>query len=145
LHDSMQPQMEKEKGALVGESSLKMVSTTVREMTPLGIKLEINQQGQFAGAKYNAIEFGTNSVYLKMDGTMEWEVKIVQTTPEGEIVVESGRGTGKNLGGGKVRAEGEALMMSQSPKLAAVNNSKLWAEAEADLMTGEVHVKLYGM
>jgi len=45
-------QIEKEKGALFEETLTKIITTTVREMTPLGVKPEVNQQGQFAGAEY---------------------------------------------------------------------------------------------
>jgi hypothetical protein len=141
----MQSQVEKEKGALFGETQTKMITTTVKEMTPLGVKLEINQQGQFAGAKYTARELSTNNVFVKMDGTMEWEIKIVHTTPEGDILVGSGRGTGKTTAPGNVSAEGQGLLMTQSLRLSAINNTRLRIEAIADLVTGEVHTKSYTM
>jgi hypothetical protein len=138
-----QEEVQKEEGALFGESKLKIVTTTVKEMSPHGLRLEVNQQGQFAGGMYNAREISTLNLLLKMDGTYDWEIKIVQTTPEGDILVGSGLGIGGVTSSGKLWAKGESLLMTQSQRLSSLNMTKLRLQATADMQTGEVVRKEY--
>jgi hypothetical protein len=133
-----QEEVQKEEGVLFGETKLKIVTTTIKEMSPHGVRLEVNQQGQFAGGMYSAREISTLNLLLKMDGAYDWELKIVQTTPEGDILVGSGIGNGGVTSPGKLWAKGESLLMTQSQRLSSMNGTKLRLEASADMQTGEV-------
>ena len=85
--DSMQSEREEEqmgKGELLGEIRAKIVSQTIKEFTPLGVKLEINGEGGMTGPQLNAQLLETISLFQKMDGSMEWEDKAIFTTMEGD-------------------------------------------------------------
>jgi len=139
----MQAQTEKGVGELLGETHGKTVSWTIKEITPHGIKMELNQEGEFAGSLYSARELDTVNVFQKADGTSEWEAKVIHMTNEGEVVVSSARGTGKATGLTTIRADGESILMTQSPRLSSVNMKKLRIEITADTATGEFHSKAY--
>jgi hypothetical protein len=59
------------KGELVGEIRAKVVSRTIKELTLLGVKLEINGEGGLTGNKLNSKHLETVSEFLKSDGTFE--------------------------------------------------------------------------
>src|SRR5579859_6091908 len=117
-------QTQVEKGALLGKLRSKMVSRTIRELTPLGARLEINGEGQFVGGKFEARHLETINVFQKMDGTFEWETKLLDTTAEGDVLVGTFKGTGKATGPSSIWGEGEGIYMTQSPKLAWLNGVK---------------------
>ena len=58
------------KGELLFEIQGKTVSSTIKEITPHGIRLEMNDEGQTTG-KINGGALNTISVFLKPDGTNE--------------------------------------------------------------------------
>ena len=130
------------KGELVGEIRAKIVSTTIKELTPLGVKLEYNGEGGLTGSKINSRHLETANVFQKMDGTFEWDTKAIETTMEGDVVVASVRGTGKNTGPTTVWGEGEGLFMTQSPRLSSLNGLRTKVEVSGDLATGDYQVKI---
>ena len=132
----------KMKGDLLLENTGKMVSTSVRDISPTGIKLEINSQDQSKG-KYKANGVSTTTVWMKTDGTSEWDTKGIQTTSEGELIAAWGKGTGKSTGPTTQSWEGETHFMTQSKKLSWLNNVKGWAEGEGNQATGESHGKIF--
>ena len=130
------------KGELIGELSGKMAGTTIKEITPLGVKMEINDTGELRG-KYNANHMETVTVFQKTDGTSEWETKGIEMTKEGDFIVVSGRGTGKSTGPTTGSWEGDVVFMTQSPKLSWLNTTKGWIEGSGNQQTGEFHGKVY--
>ena len=132
----------KTKGELIFENHAKTVTTTVREISPAGVKLESNSQDQITG-RLNAQGVSTVTSWQKTDGTSEWEVKGIETTSEGDSFVGWGKGTGKQTGPTTFAVEGEMTLMSQSPKLAWLNNAKIWAEGVGDQAKGEFVGKFY--
>jgi len=132
----------KTKGDLLLENTGKMVSTTVREISPTGIKLEINSQDTTKG-KYKANGVSTTTVWMKTDGTSEWETKGVETTSEGELIAAWGKGTGKSTGPATQSWEGETHFMTQSKKHSWLNNVQGWVEGEGNQATGESHGKIF--
>jgi hypothetical protein len=128
---------------LLGQIRGKTVSRSIKDITPLGIRLELNNEGQFAGGKYNAAHLETVNLFQKIDGTLEWESKGLEMTPEGDGIVISGRGTGKLTGPTTVWAEGETVYMTQSPRLASLNMTKGSVRVTADNKTGEFEIKVY--
>ncbi len=108
----------------------------------MGVTLQINDEGQATG-KYNASLIRTVTVFLKTDGTSEWETKGIQTTREGDVVVVSGRGTGRNTGPTTAQWQGDVHFMTMSPKLSWLNNTKGWVEGTGDMAAGTFHGKVY--
>ncbi len=133
---------QKMKGELLLEWHGKLVTTTVKEISPSGVTLAYNSQDKITG-KFNATGFSTVTVWLKTDGTSEWENKGIGTTNEGDFIAGWGKGTGKNTGPTTQTWEGEVHFMSQSPKLSWLNNVKGWVEGSGDSATGESHAKVF--
>jgi hypothetical protein len=130
-------------GELLGEIRGKTVTRTIKEITPLGLRLELNNEGKFVGGKFVSNHLETVSVFQNLDGTFEWEVKGLDVTSEGETIVTSGRGTGKNTGPATIWAEGNLVYMTQAPKLAWLNTTKARAVVTANNQTGEMEIKVY--
>jgi len=138
----MQTQAQKT-GELLGEVQGKRVSITIRHITPWGVRMEVNNQGQFAGSKYIASHMETVNVSQNYDGTAEWEAKAVETTPEGDIVALHGRGKGRVTGPTTISADGEIEFTTKSPKLDWLNKTKARVEITANNTTGEFDYKVY--
>ncbi len=137
----MQAQMQK--GELLGEVRGKMLGTTIKEITPHGIRLEINDTGQVSGTKYNANHMETVTVFQRIDGSSDWESKGIQTTREGDMIVVSGRGKGKSTSPTTSTWDGDVVFMTQSPRLSWLNTTKGWVEGSGNLATGEFTGKVY--
>lgn len=138
----MQAQIQKT-GELLGEIRGKTVSRSIKDITPLGVRLELNNEGKFVGARYTATHLETVNVFLNTDGTMQWEAKVLESTTEGENIVISARGTGKATGPASIWAEGEAVFMTQAPRLGWLNASKGRVEISANNQSGEFEMKVY--
>ncbi len=139
----MQAQKEQQR-EVIGEFRGKTVTTTVRETSLMGVRLESNGQDQFTG-KYDAAEIETVTVFLKTDGTSEWEGKGIQTTNEGDVIVVNGRGTGKATSPTEVSFDGEVVFMTLSPKLSWLNTTKGWVEGATNNATGEYHGRVFAL
>ena len=136
--------MQVQKGELIGELNAKMVTTTITEITPMGIHMISNDVGQFMG-KFNANHMETTTIFQNVDGTNEWETKAIETTNEGDMLVISGRGTGNITGPGKISWQGVVTYMTKSPKLEWLNTTKGWVEGWIDQAKNEGHAKIYVM
>jgi len=129
------------KGELIGELRGKTITTTVKAISPFGVTLSSNGTGQFTG-KYAASDIETMTVYLNRDGSVQYEVKAIQNTMEGDMVVMTSRSHGKSTGP-TTALEGEVVFMTQSTKLAWLNTTKGWAEGSMNNATGEFQAKFY--
>ena len=130
-------------GELLGEIRSKTVSRTIKDITPLGVRIELNNEGKFVGGKYVATHIETVSVFQSLDGSLQWEAKALDMTTEGETVVISGRGTGKTTGPATISAVGETVYMTQSPRLVSMNTTKGRVEVTSNNQTGEFEIKVY--
>src|SRR6267143_4872083 len=110
----MQAQVERAKGELIGEFHNKMVTTTVKELSPTGVRMEVNIEGEIKG-KLNANSIDTTNLLFKTDGTWDYETKSVATTMDGDTVVLWGSGTGRSTGPMTASFEGEVHYMTQAP------------------------------
>jgi len=128
---------------LLGEYHGKVVTTTIKEISPTGIRLEINEQGHLKGKQYDANHTETTSITVKLDGTSEWESKAIETTKEGDIVVATGGGTGRNTAPNMVAWQGKMQYMTQSPKLSWLNNATVRVEGNSNIANGEISGKFY--
>ena len=137
----MQAQIQK--GELLGEVRGKIVTTTIKEITPFEIIFEQNQEGEFTGSRYSARDMSTTEIRQRIDGTYDWENRYIQRTKEGETIVINGHGTGEMTGPSTFKGNGEGMFMTQSPKLSWLNMKKGRVEFTGDLATGEIHGKTY--
>jgi hypothetical protein len=81
---------QKTKGEEVLEMRSKTVTTTVKDISPSGVTLELNSEGQSKG-KINAQGVATTTVVMKTDGTSTWENKGIFNTNDGDMLVIWGR------------------------------------------------------
>ena len=110
----MQSTTQMSKGELLFEIQGKTISSTIKEITPHGVRIEMNDEGQTTG-KINGGALNTVSVFLKPDGTNEWEGKALNTTKEGDMLVMSSKGTGHMANPTTGAWQGEVFFMTQSP------------------------------
>jgi len=140
----MQAQAQIEKGMLLGKAHLKYPPYTIKEVAPFGVVVEANGVGNFTGV-YNATENETCTMFLRMDGTFDWRLKVIQSTNEGDLIAGIGQGTGKVTGPKLQKGEGEVLTMTQSPRLSWLNNKKWRFEYTLDASTTEYDEKFFAL
>ncbi len=133
------------KGAFLNEAHLKVTTQTIKEITPFGIRGETNYAGEVRGPSFYGRNASTVSLFLRTDGTFDWESKSLDTTKEGDIIVGMFYGTGKMTGPNTNKVEGEVIYMTQSQKLSWLNNKKCRVEGTGDSVTGEAHVKIFAL
>lgn len=136
-------QSQNTKNELLGEARAKVISQTIKELTPLGVKIETNGEGSLTGSHLNAMLIETINIFQKTDGTFEWEDKAIMTNVEGETIFAAGRGSGKATGPSSFLGEGDGLLMTQSPRLVSLNGKRVRTEVSGDRVTGEYVVKLW--
>ena len=130
------------KGELIASISGKNAGITIKDISQSGIHMEQNTVDQISG-KFDGAGFSTVNIKQKTDGTSEFEVKGIMNTMEGDFVALWGKGTGKQTGPTTATWEGETHFMTQSPKLAWLNNTKGWVEGVGDQAAGTFHGKIY--
>jgi hypothetical protein len=130
------------KGELLFEINGRTVSRTIKEITPHGVSLQMNDESQITG-RLNANGINTINIFLKPDGTNEWEGKGLINTREGDMVVLSSRGTGSMANPTTGTWQGDAFFMTQSPRLSWLNNSKGWIEGSGDMAAGTFRGKVF--
>jgi len=136
----MQSQMTK--GELLYELKTKNNTTTIKDIGPNGIQLEMNDTGEVHGKLHGGI-MDTVSLNLKTDGSNEWQVKSILNTKDGDMVVVWGGGKGQMSGPSTGTWSGELHFMTQSPKLSYLNNTTGWVEGQGNMATHESSAKVY--
>lgn len=131
-----------QKGELLYEVKSKNVTVTIKDIGPNGIQLEMNDRGDISG-KLHGSHMDTVSVNVKTDGTNEWQVKSIMNTKDGDMVVVTGGGKGQMSNPQTGNWSGELHFMTQSPKLAYLNNTTGWVEGQGNMATGESQAKIY--
>jgi hypothetical protein len=130
------------KGELIANISGKNAGTTIKDISNSGIHLEQNTVDQISG-KISGGGFSTVNIKQRTDGTSEFEQKGLMNTMEGDTIAAWGKGTGKRTGPTTATWEGEMHFMTQSPKLAWLNNTKGWMEGSGDQAAGTFQGKIY--
>lgn len=120
----------------------KTTSVTVKEFVPEGIRMTYNLQGLVKG-QYNAARMETVEALMKPEGPSEISLRIVDQTPEGEIVMIPGKGTATWVSPTQARIEGANTFRTTSKKVAWLNAAKGRFEGTFDASTGEVVVKCF--
>lgn len=126
----------------IAEIKEKTSALIIKEFTKDGVMMQNNSTGEARG-KYHANHVETADVKLKMDGTMEWEVRAMETTKEGDVVMITGAGTGKQEKAMEASFKGEVIYMTNSAKLNWLNNQKGYVEGMTDQKNGESSMKIY--
>jgi len=111
------------KGELIVELKSKNTTTTIKDFTPAGVRLEFNAEGEVKGS-FNAAHMETVSVLAKSDGTNEWEAKVIEMTKDGDMVIAMSKGTGRQESPTVGRFEGDVTFQTSSKKLAWLNTTK---------------------
>ena len=131
-----------EKREMWAEIKEKNTTATIKEFNADGAMIQYNSMGEVKG-KYHGIHWETVNVKLKMDGTNEWEAKAMETTREGDVVMITGKGTGRQENATQGSFNGEVTYMTNSPRLSWLNNAKGWIEGINDQKNGEATIKVY--
>jgi len=121
----------------------KVLSRTITEITPFGVRIEFNLEGRVSGELYNGQHMETLSLFQKTDGTFESEARAIESTKDGDVFVMALRGNGRQTGLTTIHAEGVGIVMTQSKKFSQLNNAQLRIEANADIATGDVQLKYF--
>jgi porphobilinogen deaminase len=111
------------KGESIVELKSKNTTTTIKDITPVGVRLEFNSEREVKGS-FNAAHMETVSVLAKSDGTNEWEAKIIEMTKDGDMVIAMSKGTGRQESPTVGRFEGDVTFQTSSKKLAWLNTTK---------------------
>ncbi len=127
---------------LVGELTTKMTSATIQEIGRQGVRGSQNSQGRMKGL-YDASHLDTVDMLLKPDGTSELELRAMEMTAEGDMIIFQGRGTGRILNPTTNRVEGTCTIQTASKKFAWLNAAKGRFEGSANPLTGEATVKVF--
>jgi hypothetical protein len=131
-----------EKNDEIAEIKEKTSALIIKEFTKDGVMMQNNSTGEAKG-KYHANHIETADVTLKMDGTMEWEVRAMETTKEGDVVMITGAGTGKQEKAMEASFKGELIYVTNSARLNWLNNQKDYVEGMTDQKNGESSMKIY--
>ncbi len=138
----MQAQTEKVKGALRSEFQGKPTTTTIKEVSPNGVRVDTNYLGEING-EVEGQYMQTVSFLLKPTGDSDWESKSITNTTDGDMVIVTGNGKTRPTSAKTATAEGELRYMTTSSRLSRLNNATRRIEVEIDRATGEYRGKAY--
>jgi hypothetical protein len=128
-----------EKREMIAEIKERANAVIIKEFNPDGAIIEYNSSGEAKG-KYHANHLETADVKMKMDGTNEWEMRAMEITKEGDVVMISGKGTGQQN-----NFTGEFTYMTNSPRLSWLNNTKALVEGTTDMKNNEATLRVWQM
>ncbi len=132
-----------EKREPIVEIKEKVDSITIKEFNQNGAIMQYNSSGEVKG-RYHAIHMETSDVNLKMDGTMDWQVRAIESTKEGDTIMITGNGTGMmEAESYKGSIKGEIVYMSNSSRLSWINNLRADVDGEFDLKDKDLSMKIY--
>ena len=126
-----------EKRDLIAEIKERANAVIIKEFNPDGALIEYNSSGEVKG-KYHASHLETVDVKMKMDGTNEWEMRAMEMTKEGDVVMITGKGTGQQN-----NFAGELAYMTNSSRLSWLNNTKARVEGVTDMKNNEATLKVW--
>ena len=122
----------------------KNTAIIIKEFNKDGVMMQVNSFGEVKG-KYHADHIETSDTTLKMDGTMEWESRAMETTKEGDVIMITGKGTGRQEKPMESSYKGEINFVTNSSRLSWLNNTKAYVEGMIDQKNGEVSGKMYAV
>jgi hypothetical protein len=109
--------MSKRSGKARSDIVIKANNTSFRilEVGQNGIRTELCNRGTITG-KYRGTHWDTLETQLNQDGTSSWQVKFMQVTDKGEMLVGTGSGTGEapdKKGIAKLMGKGTHMTVSE--------------------------------
>jgi len=122
---------------MIAEIKERTDAVIIKEFSPDGAMIEYNSSGEVKG-KYHANHLETVDVKMKMDGTNEWEMRAIEMTKEGDLVMITGKGTGQQN-----NFTGEFMYMTNSPRLSWLNNTKARVEGSTDMKNNEATLRVW--
>jgi len=132
-----------EKREPIVEIKEKIDAITIKEFNQNGAMLQYNSSGEVKG-RYHGIHMETTDVTFKMDGTMDWQVRAIESTKDGDNIMITGNGTGMmEADSYKGTLKGEILYMSNSSRLTWINNLRADVDGEFDLKDKDISMKIY--
>ena len=126
-----------EKVDMIAEIKERTNAVIIKEFNTEGALIEYNSSGEVKG-KYHANHLETADVKMKMDGTNEWQMRAMEITKEGDVVMISGKGTGRQN-----YFVGELTYMTNSPRFSWLNNTKARVEGNTDVKNNEATLKVW--
>jgi hypothetical protein len=126
-----------EKKDMIAEIKERTNAVVIKEFNPDGALIQYNSSGEVKG-KYRANHLETADVKMKMDGTNEWELRAVEMTQEGDVIMVSGKGAGRQN-----NFSGEVMYMTNSPRLSWLNNTKARLEGWTDMKSNEATLRIW--
>jgi hypothetical protein len=131
------------KEELLLELKAKNTTRTVKDFSPEGIRLGDNLEGESKGV-YNASFYGTINLLAKPDGTIDYEVRQIDTTSDGDTVLLYFKGKSIIESPTHNKFVGENTFQTSSKKLAWLNGIKARHEGEYNPVAGENNFRVYG-
>jgi hypothetical protein len=139
----MEAQYMEAKEELLLESKAKNTTRTIKDFSPAGIKLEDNFGRESKGV-YSATLYGTINALVKPDGTIDYEVRQIDTTSDGDAILLYFKGKSIRESPTHNRFVGENTFQTASKKLAWLNGINARHEGTYNPITGEQTLRVCG-
>jgi hypothetical protein len=128
---------------LLLELKSKNTTRSIKDFSPEGIRLESNLEGDAKGV-YNATFYATITMLVKPDRTIDYEVRQIHTTSDGDTVLVYYKGSSIIESPTHNKFVGETTFQTSSKKLAWLNGMKARHEGEYNPVAGENDFQVYG-
>jgi len=128
---------------LLLELTSKNTTRSIKDFSPEGIRLESNLEGEAKGV-YNATFYATITMLVKPDRTIDYEVRQIHTTSDGDTVLVYYKGNSIIESPTHNKFVGETTFQTSSKKLAWLNGMKARHEGEYNPVAGENDFRVYG-
>lgn len=116
---------------------------TIKDFSPAGVRLENNLEGDTKGV-YNATFYGTINLLIKPDRTIDYDVRQIDTTSDGDTVLLYYKGKSIIDSPTHNHFEGDTTIQTSSTKLAWLNGIKARVEGEYNPVIGQNVFRVYG-
>jgi hypothetical protein len=112
-------------------------SFRILEIGQSEVRSEMNNKGTITG-KYSGMHWDTVESQMNVDGTSSWQVKFIQMTNKGDMLVGTGSGTGAAPDSkGNTVLSGEGTLMTMSQRLADLNGKRWTCTVRSNMATGK--------
>jgi len=115
-------------------------SSRILEISQNGIKVEMTNKGTITG-KYRGVHWDTVEIQWNLDGTSSWQVKMIEMTDKGDMLVGTGSGTGEPPNSRAIaKMKGEGMIMTASTRLSELNGKRWVCEVDNNVLSGKAQV-----
>ena len=117
-------------------------SSRIAELGQTGIRTELDNKGTITG-RYAGVHWETVEIQMNMDGTSSWQVRFIQMTNKGDMLVGTGSGTGEAPDArGNTKLKGEGTIMTMSQRLADLNGKRWTCQVGNNMVTGKAAISV---